>query len=128
MALQILLVEDNADTRYLLAYLIVQAGHAVREAGSVQAARVELAARMPDVLVTDIGLPDGSGYELLQGLPRDARRPFAIAMSGFGTAADIEASRAIGFRHHMVKPIEIDALEALLAQAEAQLAPPDPAP
>jgi len=73
----------------------------------------------PDVVISDIGLPDGSGWELPQRLTLPYR-PFAIAMSGFGMREDRERSRAAGYRHHLVKPMDLEALEALLIEAERE--------
>jgi CheY-like chemotaxis protein len=74
----------------------------------------------PEVLVSDIGLPDGDGWELLRrvNLPHGV---YAIAMSGYGMASDRERSKAAGFRHHLVKPMDIEQLEPLLAEASREL-------
>ena len=119
--LSVFLVEDNADTRFLMAYLLVDAGYEVHEAGTMQAALQDYPNRHVDVLVSDIGLPDGTGCELLQELRRKGDSPYAIAVSGFGTSRDIRASLAAGFRHHLVKPIEIKMLEQVLEQARSDI-------
>jgi CheY-like chemotaxis protein len=72
-----------------------------------------------DVLISDIGLPDGSGWELMAQLG-DGRPPYAIAMSGFGMASDRQRSLAAGFRHHLLKPVEPNQLERLLDEAAAE--------
>ena len=70
-----------------------------------------------DVLISDIGLPDGDGWQLMEKL--GSHRPrFAIAMSGYGTSNDQRKSRAAGYDHHLVKPFIPDALLALLTEAE----------
>ena len=119
--LSVFLVEDNADTRFLMAYLLVEAGYEVYEAGTMQEALRDYPNRHIDVLVSDIGLPDGTGCELLQELRRKGDSPYAIAVSGFGTSRDIRASLAAGFRHHLVKPIEIKMLEKVLEQARSDI-------
>lgn len=119
--LKIFLVEDNADARFLLTCLLEGAGHEVRGAATTQAALRELAQWRCDVLVSDIGLPDGNGCELIQELRRRGDTPYGIAMSGFGTSDDVAASLAAGFRHHLVKPIEADALERLVQAARDEL-------
>lgn len=74
-----------------------------------------------DVLISDIGLPDGDGWELLR--TAELRQPvFAIAMSGFGMNADRSKSKAAGFRHHLLKPFQPDELEGVLDEAAAELA------
>jgi CheY-like chemotaxis protein len=73
-----------------------------------------------DVLISDIGLPDQSGWGLLT--QAKLRHPiFAIAMSGFGTNADSARSQAAGYRHHLLKPFKTAELDKLLAEAAATL-------
>ena len=119
--LSVFLVEDNADTRFLMAYLLAEAGYEVHEAGTMQAALRDYPDRHADVLVSDISLPDGTGCELLQELRRKGHSPYAIAVSGFGTSRDIQASFVAGFRHHLIKPIEIKVLEQVLEQASSDI-------
>ena len=68
-----------------------------------------------DVLISDIGLPDGDGWQLMEKLA-DNRPQYAIAMSGYGTGNDQRRSRAAGYDHHLVKPFSPDALLALLRE------------
>lgn len=121
MALRVFLVEDNADTRFMMAYLLREAGHEVHSAGSMQEALRELPRHRSELLLSDVGLPDGTGCELMQRLHEIGERPYGIAMSGYGAAADVAASLEAGFRHHIVKPVEAAVLEGLLRQAEEQL-------
>jgi DNA-binding response OmpR family regulator len=114
MKLKIFLVEDNADTRLLLSYLLEEAGYEVHAADTLRAALRDFPRWHSDVLISDIGLPDGSGCELMRELRRNGASPYGIAMSGFGAVDDVAASLAAGFHHHMVKPIDIDVLERLL--------------
>jgi PAS domain S-box-containing protein len=117
--LRILLVEDHADTAWLLARLLRTDGHAVSTAGSVAegvaAATADGAAF--DVLVSDLGLPDGSGYDLLRRIRASGSALKAICLSGYGSAGDVEQSRAAGFLDHVVKPVTLDALRAALRRA-----------
>jgi CheY-like chemotaxis protein len=102
--LRILLVDDHSDTAEAFALLLEQRGLSVITANSVASA-LERASEGFDVLVADVGLPDGSGRDLARALA--ARGPLrAIAMSGYGSDADVEASQAAGFRAHLVKPVE----------------------
>ncbi len=67
----------------------------------------EVPAANCDILISDIGLPDGDGWQLLARL--DLPRPiYAIAMSGFGMTSDRMRSKAAGFRHHLVKPMDLE--------------------
>jgi DNA-binding response OmpR family regulator len=67
-----------------------------------------------DLLISDLGLPDGSGYELMRRL-RERSSIKGIAISGFGMEADIAASKECGFSVHLVKPIEFAVLEAAMS-------------
>jgi PAS domain S-box-containing protein len=119
--MRVLLVEDHADTGIAVAALLAGAGHAVTTVGSLAAARAALRDGSYDVLVSDLGLPDGSGTGLLATLADDPPPhgiPPAIAMSGFGMEADVARSLAAGFTTHLVKPVTPAALERALALAQ----------
>ena len=103
-ALRILLVDDHEDTAESLAMLLRQRGFEVEVAFSMQSA-LEKAASGFDMLISDLGLPDGNGRELAERL--SAAGPIrAIALSGYGSEADVAASRKAGFGAHLVKPVE----------------------
>ena len=105
----ILLVEDHADTARVLQRMLEHAGYRVAHASSIAAAR-ELAAKLPvDLLISDVGLPDGSGLDLMRELRND-RALTGIALSGFGMQADLAASRAAGFIEHFTKPVDWERL------------------
>jgi PAS domain S-box-containing protein len=104
--LSILVVEDHADTASSLAQLLESEGHSVRTAASVAEAEALYRERPCDLLITDLGLPDASGHELLVRL-RQVRPVPAVVLSGYGTDADVNASRAAGFLEHLTKPINI---------------------
>jgi CheY-like chemotaxis protein len=73
------------------------------------------------VLISDLGLPDGSGIELMQKL--SCERPlFGIALTGFGMEEDIQKSREAGFKHHLVKPIDLTKLDHLIQESVAPAA------
>lgn len=107
-AIRILLVEDDTDTGNMLRDLLTDAGYEVR---CVRSARDALAERLDgvDLVLSDIGLPDASGLDLMRAL-RGQRRIKGIALSGYGTEADIQASRDAGFEIHLTKPIEVNGL------------------
>jgi len=118
--LRIFLVEDHEDTRRFLTLGLKRLGHEVLTASTAGEAEKMIPGARCDVLISDIGLPDGDGWELLEGL-HGFRPPVAIAMSGFGTEADVARSMSVGFRKHLVKPFPMDALKALLAEAAREL-------
>ena len=114
------MVENHADTREFLTYLLRDLGHTVTVADTMTRALRDVPAANCDVLLSDIGLPDGDGWELLARL--DLPRPlYAIAMSGYGTTSDRIRSKAAGFRHHLVKPMGLEQLESILREAENQI-------
>jgi two-component system CheB/CheR fusion protein len=115
--LAVLIVEDDPDTGTALRLLLDEAGFDARAAQSVASALEAFRDRPADVLVTDVGLPDGSGLDLLAALKPLQPRLAAIVLSGFGMERDIERSRALGFVEHFAKPVNpsrlIAALDAL---------------
>jgi CheY-like chemotaxis protein len=116
MSLDILLVENHPDTAKFLRMYLEQLGHVVRVAGSVQEALAKLSQANAEVLISDIGLPDGDGWEIMEraGLPPTV---YAIAMSGFGAFSDRTRSESAGFRHHLTKPFSPDELDGYLEEA-----------
>jgi len=121
--LRIFVVENHEDTRFLLVLLLEQLGHTVFSAPSLGEALAELPSARCDVLISDIGLPDGNGWELMTQLG-DERPRYAIAMSGFGMSSDRQRSLGVGYRHHLLKPVEPNQLERLLDEAAAELGEP----
>jgi len=120
-SLKILLVEDNADTLRILAKMLQKWGYTVRTADSVQSALEEAARESFDLLVSDVGLPDGSGLEIM----RQVQKLYSVkgvAISGFGTEEDIRQSRAAGFGEHLVKPLDIHALHSSIQRISTETA------
>lgn len=116
--LRIFVMENHRDTLMYLQMYLESLGHAVDCASSVGEALAGLGKADYDVLLSDIGLPDGTGWELLRQVrARSAQPLFGIAMSGFGTNADHERSRQAGFSHHLLKPFEPAALDVALTEA-----------
>jgi CheY-like chemotaxis protein len=105
--LRVLLVDDHEDTRTALRRLL--SNHDVRMAGCVSEALEEAALYDFDLLISDIGLPDGSGLDLMQQL-RARYNMKGIALSGYGMDDDVRRSLAAGFRAHLTKPITVDML------------------
>ena len=113
--LRILLVEDHQDTRHTLSRLLTHFGHDVLVASSKQSALELLGAGEIDVLLCDVGLPDGSGYEVVSQARR--KQPIkAIAITGFGTEEDFRRSKEAGFDSHLVKPVDLHELQTVLDQ------------
>jgi CheY-like chemotaxis protein len=121
---RVLVVEDHEDTLNTLRRLLERRGYVVRIATSVAQA-LEVAGSFEfDVLVSDIGLPDGRGTELLERLGElRGSRPPSIAMSGYGMEDDLERSRDAGFSEHLTKPVEFAALQQAIARLASDLPP-----
>jgi DNA-binding response OmpR family regulator len=113
---RVLLVDDHDDQTELLRMLLVRRGFEVHTARSVAGALESAQGVSFDVLVSDIGLPDGSGCDLLRALrARRTGSPLpAVALSGRAGAADVESARAAGFDEYLGKPVSIDELVAAL--------------
>ena len=111
--LSILVVEDNTDSAYLLARLLEHAGHSVVAAATLEEARQAAEHLHFDLLISDLALPDGSGRDLVTELHRRDALP-AIALSGYGGASEEERSIAAGFARHLLKPVPIESLLAVI--------------
>ena len=123
--LRIFVVENHPDTLKYLRMYLEDMGHTVCDATCVAEALASVPAAACDVLISDVGLSDGDGWELLRRL-RDGGLPhprYAIAMSGFGRNADRVRSEAAGFRHHLIKPFDPDDLDGMLEEAARELTP-----
>jgi PAS domain S-box-containing protein len=112
---RILLVEDHADTRTVMARLLRSFGFAVSSAGSVKEALRLADTERFDLLVSDIGLPDGSGVDVMKTL-KDRQGIRGIALSGFGQEDDIRRSRDAGFETHLTKPVDFHTLRQVIKQ------------
>jgi PAS domain S-box-containing protein len=112
--LDVLVVEDDADSREALGLALQETGAEVRMVGSVRQALAAYAERPPDVLVSDIGMPDEDGYVLIRAIRERedgaSRRTLAIAMTGFASRHDHETALRAGFDDHLGKPVEIETL------------------
>jgi len=112
---RVLLVEDHVDSARVLAGLMRRRGLDVVVARGIEEAAQVFEAGNFDVLVSDIGLPDGTGLDLLSRISGIRQIP-AIALSGYGTEADAARSREAGFREHLVKPVEWPKLNAAIVR------------
>jgi PAS domain S-box-containing protein len=121
--LRILLVEDHADTAVILTRLLSRTGHEVLHGGTVAEglaiAEREIAGLGIDLVVSDVGLPDGSGLDLMRKLS-SAHGLRGIALSGFGMDADIKQSLDAGFSRHLIKPINSALLRKTILELTLQ--------
>lgn len=109
-ALRLLVVDDHVDTCTGLKLMLERRGYRVTVAHSADHAVEQAARETFDLLISDIGLPDRSGYELMEEL-RASKSLRGIALSGFGMENDIRRARAAGFSEHLTKPINFERLE-----------------
>ena len=110
---RVLLIEDEPDTRELLSLTLESAGAEVAAVDSAQEALKNLQVFTPDVLLSDIGLPLESGYELIRkvrALASEVRKVPAVALTAFATEKDRQQALSAGFQIHLSKPVEPDAL------------------
>ena len=116
MAQTILAVDDNVDAVSAFALLLRQLGHEVEEAHDGVAALAIARRLRPTVVFLDLNMPRMSGYEVARALRADPAfaRTLIVAVSGFGQPNDVEAARAAGFDHYIVKPYDIDFVKSLL--------------
>ena len=114
---RILLIEDNADAREALRALLELDGYEVH-AGADGIEGLDLArTKAPEVALIDIGLPGLDGYEVARRVrAAGGRRPFLVAVTGYGLPEDRERALAAGFDEHFTKPVNAEALAALLAR------------
>jgi signal transduction histidine kinase/CheY-like chemotaxis protein len=120
----ILVVEDHADARELIASVLEGAGARVRLAGSSEEALAHFSKERPDALVADIGLPGEDGYAMLGRIralegAAGSKMP-AIALTAYARASDRERALAAGFQHHVVKPVDPQHLVSILSAALAR--------
>jgi signal transduction histidine kinase/ActR/RegA family two-component response regulator len=118
LSLRLLLVEDNEPTLEVMTVLLELAGHDVKPAPDVRTARGLAESHQFDLVVSDLGLPDGNGFDLMSEL-RDRYGLKGIAVSGFGMEEDLRRSKESGFLEHLVKPVDVEKLKAALARAAA---------
>ncbi len=106
---RVLVVEDHDETRTVFERMLKRRGHVVTTAGSCAEARAAFERGEFDVVISDLGLPDGSGLDLMRAL-RAVREVPAIALSGYGMEEDQRQTAAAGFARHLVKPVDFQDL------------------
>jgi CheY-like chemotaxis protein len=114
---RVLVVDDNRDTATSLAKLLRLLGHDVRVAYDGPSAIAVARSHRPEIVLLDIGLPGMNGYEVARQLRLEecCKEALIIAASGYGQEDDQRRSREAGFDHHLVKPVDFEALMTLLA-------------
>ncbi len=124
---EILLVEDHEDTARALRRMLENAGYQVGYASTLASARDLAAKRHFQLVISDLGLPDGSGLDLMGELG-DSGQLRGIALSGFGSESDVAAAKAAGFAAHFTKPVDWErlrhAIHRLLGGREASSTSP----
>lgn len=110
---RVLLVEDHEATRTALIYLLSRRGYEVVAAGSVQEGLEQAKNNQIHFLISDIGLPDGTGYDLMAKLGPQGLQ--GIALTGYGMEEDTVRSQKAGFALHLTKPVKVQALDQALA-------------
>lgn len=110
----VLLVEDHDDTRRVMTTLLRSFGCAVIPAATVREA-IECSDRQPfDLLLSDVGLPDGTGMDIIRHMLASGQKVRGIAISGFGQEDDLRRSRDAGFARHLTKPVNIQVLREVI--------------
>ncbi len=108
-SLSILLIDDHADTLWSLSRLLVRRGYIVTTAATCAEARTRAAQTAFDLIISDLGLPDGSGHDLIREIRKSHATP-AIALSGYGMESDVSQTKDAGFELHLTKPIDFQSL------------------
>lgn len=121
-SLRLLVVEDHEATLDVLSRLLQRAGHQVTPVASLRQALAAAEAETFDVVISDLGLPDGTGFELMEKL-RAAQGLRGIALSGYGMDEDLRRSREAGFGTHLTKPVDFTRLKRALEDLMADSAP-----
>lgn len=116
--LHILLVDDHLDTAIAMRRLLERLGYRITIATTMVEALQGYREEPADLVISDIGLPDGSGLELIR-LLNGIRPVMGLALSGFGMEEDIRKSKEAGFYEHMTKPVNFQRLQALIREASA---------
>jgi len=114
--MRILVVEDHGDTRRVLLSMLTRWGYEVSAADSVASGLEFVKAKHFDVLLSDIGLPDGDGYDLVIAAKQICDFK-AVALTAYGSADDVSRGRAAGFDHHLTKPVDFQELRSVLSKA-----------
>ncbi len=119
--LRLLLIEDHEDTAQVMQNVLRQMGHQVETCATVATACEKLKQSEFDILLSDIGLPDGTGIDFIKAARQICQTP-AVALTGYGMAEDVERCLQAGFDEHLTKPIDIERLQKTLAAVSTKRA------
>ena len=114
---RVLIIEDNRDAREMFRMMLELSGHEVLEAEEGLSGLALLKTARPDVAVIDVGLPGLNGYEIARRFRQeapDADGVMLVALTGYGTPEARERSRQAGFDHHLIKPVNAEALQGIM--------------
>jgi CheY-like chemotaxis protein len=115
--MRILVVEDHRDTRQVLVGLLTRWGYIVSATDTLKGGLELLNSEPPvDVIVSDIALPDGTGYALVSEARRHGKRVLAVALSGYTYPSDVKIAKLTGFDHHLSKPCDCNSLRMILQE------------
>lgn len=121
---QILVVDNEIDSLEFIAFVLEQAGANVMTATSADEALALLTQFLPDVLLSDIGMPNRDGYKLMQQvrslLPEQGGQVLAIALTAYAGDINYQQAMAAGFQRHLAKPVEPEVLISAIADLESK--------
>jgi CheY-like chemotaxis protein len=112
--MHILVVEDHDDTRQVLMRLLRHWGFTVASAQTLESGLNTLDTEPFDAIVSDIGLPDGTGYALVTEAKRRRKDVLAIALTGYNSPSDLKIAKLCGFDYHLTKPFDCQLLRSIL--------------
>ena len=121
--MRILVVEDHPDTREALVRLLTRAGYVIDTATCVAEATSHCEKGAFDLLICDIGLPDGTGWDFMKYVKKNCPRP-GIALTGFGADADVQTSGESGYSAHLTKQISFDLLLRTVGEIQRDVRSP----
>ena len=115
--MRILVVEDHQYTREVMTRLLTRWGHDVAPAETLESGLNQLESEPIDVILSDIALPDGTGYALVSEARRRGKDVLAIALSGYNYPGEVQIAKLTGFDHHLSKPCDCRQLRSLLEES-----------
>jgi PAS domain S-box-containing protein len=116
-SLRILLVEDHGDTARIMTRLLKRSGHVVTATADIRSALSHSEQQEFDLLISDLGLPDGNGLDLMSQLRARGWQAPGIALTGYGQEDDLRRTQEVGFTAHLTKPVDFEQLERMIWQA-----------